>query len=99
MTNTVTLEQVEQLVTQLPAQEQLKLVAHAGERLSEQMPMILQREVTEKEQLQQERLTRAEAILALCDAAAERLKGESNAVEDIRRIHDERIEQICQSGA
>ena len=39
------------------------------------------------------------AILALCNAAAERFKGESNAVEAIQRMRDERIEQICQSGA
>ena len=96
MADIVTLEQIEQLAVQLPPQEQLKLVAHISERLSTFDRLRLE---TDDEAVRRERAARAEAILALCDAAAERFVGESDAAEDIRRIRDERIEQICQSGA
>lgn len=92
----MTLEQVKELVAQLPPQDQLKLVAHIGERLSTFDRLMPE---TDDEAVRRERAARAEAILALCDAAAERFVGESDAAEDIRRMRDERIEQICQSGA
>ena len=95
MSEPLTLTQVEALVVQLPPQEQLKLVVHISTRLSE-LPRLTQE--ADDEQLQRERLARTEAILALCDAAAARFQGESDSAEDIRRIRDERIEQICQSG-
>jgi hypothetical protein len=79
----------------LPPQEQLRLLAHISERLSTLGPLAQE---TDDETVQRERAARAEAILALCDAAAERFEGESDAAEDIRRIRDQRIKQICQSG-
>ncbi len=93
MIELVTLEQVEALAVQLAPQEQLKLLAHLSERLSALSPWVREADnaTTRRE--------RAAAILALCDAAAERLTGESDAAEDIRRMRDERIEQLCRSGA
>jgi len=96
MAETVTLEQVEILVVQLPPQEQLKLLARISERLSALSPPAQE---GEDEAVRRERAARAEAILALCDAAAERFASESDAVEEIRRMRDERIEQLCQSDA
>jgi hypothetical protein len=92
----MTLELVEAMAAQLPPQEQLKLVAHISERLGS---LDWLRPEMDDDAVQRERDARAEAILALCDAAAERFVGESDAAEDIRRMRDERIEQICQSGA
>jgi len=102
----------EQQIKLLPATERLRLVAMIAHDLvtataSEAPP---QRSLLELEGLgadtwqddetvQRERVARAEAILALCDAAAERFGGESDAAEDIRQMRDERIEQICRSGA
>ena len=96
MAESLTLAQVEALAVQLPPQEQLKLMAHISAQLSE-LPRLTPE--TDEEQLRRERLARTKAILALCDAAAERFDGESDAVEDIRRMRDERIEQICQRDA
>jgi len=79
----------------LPPQEQLKLLARISEWLS-----VLLRQFREGAEalVQREREARAEAVLALCDAAAAQFAGASNAVEDIRQMREERIEQICQSG-
>ncbi len=93
MTELVTLEQVEALAVQLAPQEQLKLLAYLSERLSALNSWM--RETGNATA----RHERAAAILALCDAAAERFTGESDAAEDIRRMRDERIEQLCRSGA
>jgi hypothetical protein len=51
------------------------------------------------EAMQSKRAARADAILALCDAAAAAFPGQSDAAEEIRRMRDERIEQIRQSDA
>ncbi|MGH9837513.1 MAG: hypothetical protein ACREEM_01875 [Blastocatellia bacterium] len=96
MTAAMTLEQVEGLAAQLPPQEQLKLLARISERLSDLTPL---GQASDDEAVQRERAARAEAILALCDAAAERFPGQSDAAEDIRLIRDERIEQICRNDA
>ncbi len=96
MTETVTLEQVATLASQLPPQEQLKLLARISEWLSSLNLLIRESDDTIA---RRERVARAEAVLALCDAAAAQFVAESDAVEDIRQMREERIEQICQSGA
>jgi hypothetical protein len=87
MGRTVTLEQVQALAAQLPPQEQLKLIADISGRLS-----VLHAEgpVPDQETLGRERSARAQAVLALCDAAAKRFPGESDVVADIRRMREER---------
>ena len=96
MAEMLALEHVEALAMQLPPQEQLKLVAHVSAWLSRLPPLPQE---ADDEQLQHERIARTEAILALCDAAAGRFEGKSNVVEDIHRLRDDRIEQICQIDA
>jgi len=95
MTETVTLEQVATLASQLPPQEQLKLLARISEWLSALNPLVRE---SDDALVQREREARAEAVLALCDAAAAQFVGDSDAAEDIRQMREERIEQICQSG-
>ena len=91
MSNRVTLKQVEQQVSQLPPQEQLKLIAHISEQLST-TPLDIA--ATEEETLQQ-REREADELIALCDAAAEMWEGEFDADQEIRQIRQKRDEQIC----
>jgi hypothetical protein len=94
MTSTVTLEQVEALVAQLPATERLKLAARICEQMSATpaaLPAISEDE--ERRRREQE----ADALLALCDAAAELWQGESDSAEEIRKMRAERDEQLCPS--
>ena len=79
MSNTVTLEQVEQFVTQLPPPERLRLVAHICEQLS---AGITEGEV---ERLKQARLRLAEELLAECNDIEDDSQGEFDAAQDIRR--------------
>lgn len=95
MATTVTLEQLEELVDQMPPQAQLKLVSHITGRLTF-LPTVTQ---ATGASAQRDRKARAETILALCDAAAERFAGESDAAEDIRQMREERIDDLCQNGA
>ena len=98
MASLVSLEQVEELAAQLPPQEQLKLVARIGERLS---AVLLDRKGTksagDEATLRAQREKEADELLAMCDAAAEMWEGKFDSVEDIRRIRAERDEQICPS--
>ena len=89
----VTLEQMEQLAFQLPAPERLKLAARICEQLSTS--------VTEKEakQLWQVRLQLAEELLAECDDIEDDSQGKFDTAEDIRRMRQERLREICQRGA
>jgi hypothetical protein len=92
MANQITLEQIEQLATQLSPPEQLKLVARLCEELSVTSlgaPIVVNEEVA-----RQQREQEADAILALCDAAAEMWEGEFDAAEDIRQMRQDRDKQI-----
>jgi len=85
MFNRVTLEEVEQLVTQLSLQERLKLVARICEQLSATAVV-----ENDKEKARRERLAQVDAWLAKCDTVAESIEGEFDAAEDIRQIREER---------
>jgi hypothetical protein len=87
--NGVTLEHVEQLASQLPPREQLKLVAHIGERLS---GFLLPE--TDDERQHREYAARVEAFLAACDDVAEQIKGEFDSVADLRQIREERAGRL-----
>ncbi len=93
MSNRVTLKQVEQQVSQLPPQEQLKLIAHISEQLSI-APLDIISEAG-KETLRQQRERKADELIALCDAAAEMWEGEFDVDQEIRQIRQKRDEQIC----
>lgn len=92
MSDYLTLEQLEQQVTQLPPQEQLKLVAHISERLSALPLGTLP--AAQGVLLQAEREQEAERLLARCDEAAEMWEGDFDAAEEIRQMRRERDEQL-----
>ena len=92
MSNGVTLKQVEQQVTQLPAQEQLKLVAYIAEQMST-IPLAAPTKEIE-EQTKQTRLAEVDAWLAECDAVAESIEGEFDSAEDLRQIREERASRL-----
>lgn len=83
MTAYTTLEQLEQQVTRLSLQDQLRLILRIVERLS---VIPLEREIPRAED--------ADALLALCDAAAEMWNGAFDAVHEIHQIRQLRDEQI-----
>lgn len=89
MIEPVALEQVEELVAQLPPTEQLRLVAHVCEQLSTTLPAVSPEESAE-EQAQRERVAQLDAWLAECDEVAELWEGEFDSAADLRRIRDER---------
>ena len=84
MSDTVTLEQVEQMATQLPMTERLKLVARICEQLSAGT-------VENKTELvREQRLRLAEELLAECSDIEDDSQGEFDAAEDIRRMREKR---------
>jgi hypothetical protein len=87
----MTLEQVKELVTQLPPQEQLRLVADISERLS-QLPPIAQE--ADEERQRREYAARVEAFLKQCDENAAECIGEVDSAEDIRQIREERTSRL-----
>ena len=88
MSNTITLEQVEQLAVQLPPREQLKLVESISVWLSV-TPLATPTEERGVEQVQLERLAQVDAWIAQCDKVAELWEGEFDSAADLRRIRDE----------
>ena len=90
MSDQMTLEQLEQQVTQLPPQEQLRLVARISERLSA-IPLAV---TVGEESLRQQREIEADKLLALCDKAAEMWNGAFDAVAEISQARQKRDEQI-----
>ncbi|MDP3947231.1 MAG: hypothetical protein Q8Q41_00875 [bacterium] len=93
MSNTVTLGEVEQLAGQLPPPERLKLVARICEQLSVTATQ------GETEQMKQIRLQLAEELLTECNNIGDDSQGEFDATQDIRRMREKRISQICQNDA
>jgi hypothetical protein len=89
MSNQVSLEDVERMAEQLPAQDRLRLIAHICEQLSENGGDELGNGHTESE-----RLRRVDAWLAECDAVAESIEGEFDSAEDLRRIRHERARRL-----
>lgn len=90
MSSTVTLDQVEQLATQLPPQEQLKLLSRLSERLTETLSLPVAVSKREEER-------KVAAVLRECDRAAAAFTRRTDSAETIRRMRDERHRQICQS--
>ena len=90
MSNKVALEQVEQLVVQLPPHEQLKLVVSIGERLS----ALTLPGTAEEERQRQVYAARLGAFLNMCDEMAAETVGAVDSAEDIRQIREERMAQL-----
>ena len=97
MAEIVELEQVEKLVEQLSPAQQLKLVSIIYEHLST-TSTIKQMEDDMKE-TRQKKLQLAKKLLAEVDNVEDDSKGKFDAAKDIRRLREERTEQICQSDA
>jgi hypothetical protein len=89
MANKVTLEQVERLAMQLSPQEQLRMVAHISQRLSE----LTVSETVEGHE-RQDYARRVEAFLKMSDEMAAETIGEVDSAEDIRQIRDERMSRL-----
>ena len=92
MPNRVTLEQLEQQVTQLPPDKQLKLVAYIAGQLSA-VPRVVATEEVE-EQTRRARIAEVDAWLAECDAVAESIEGEFDSAADLRKIREERANRL-----
>ena len=97
MAETVTLEQVEKLVKQLPPTQQLKLVARICQELS--AASNIEPTEDEMEPSKQKRLRLAEKLLSEVDYIEDDSQGEFDAAADLRQLREERIKQICQNDA
>ena len=89
MPEPVTLEQVEELATQLPPAERLKLVARVCEQLSVALPTVVPEEQA-KEEAEHVRMAQFEQWLTACEKVAELWEGEFDSAADVRRMRDER---------
>jgi hypothetical protein len=94
MSINTTLQQLKQQVTQLPPADQLELVSYICEQLNSAFLDSKTPAMKDDAALHQ---MEAEKLLALCDAAAEMWEGEFDAAEEIRRMRQERDEQIWAS--
>lgn len=97
MIEPVTLKHVEVLVAQLAPQEQLQLAARISERLMESLSLPVVVSKKEMERLRKERAREAAAILRACDRAAAAFKRKTDSAETLRRIRDERHQQLWRS--
>ena len=91
MTNNVTLEQVEQLAMQLPAAEQLKLLASISTQLSDSAIVA---PLVDEEADRKAREAQAEALLQEWDAIADSIEGEFDSVATIQELREERIARL-----
>jgi uncharacterized coiled-coil DUF342 family protein len=87
MTNTLTVDQIEQLAVQLPLQEQMKVVARLTQQLSERLFAEMDGEKREQKEYSQ----RIEAFLKMSDEFAAETISAVDSAEDIRQLRDERL--------
>ena len=102
MIEPVTLEQVETLVIRLPPKDQLKLLAHISERLSD--TLLTAEPATESDHEQRVRDERLRLAKALCDEVGETLlmtpKGASMQQKRVSIGCETRgLTQLCRSDA
>ena len=95
MAETVTLDQIEKLVEQLPPAQRLKLVASICEQLSS--ASTIEKVENDMKRSRRKRLQLAEELLAEVDDIEDDSQGKFDAAADLRRLREERIKQICQS--
>ncbi|MGH7456486.1 MAG: hypothetical protein ACRENG_34375 [bacterium] len=89
MSISLTFEELEQQVTQLPPQQQLRLLARISEKLSAFKLNLVPAKENEENRMQQERATKFEAWLAECDRVAELWEGTFDSAADLRRLRNE----------
>ena len=98
MSQQVTLEQVDKLARQLEPHSSLQLIARVAERLGKSLTVTDGTDLAEA-QNQQTRLQLASELLAEVDDIEDDSQGNSDAVDVIRRMRDERMAQLCQKDA
>ena len=99
MPESVTLEQVETLVVQLPPQDQLRLLAHISERLSSTLLTAPEAKSSHTETVQDDRLQLAKMLCDEVDDVIDDTHGEFDAAEDIQRIREERVSHVWRNDA
>jgi hypothetical protein len=90
MTNTMTVDQIEQLTVQLPLQEQMRIVARITQRLSE----LLLSETDGEARNRKEYAQQVEAFLKMCDESAAETISAVDSAEDIRQLREERMSRL-----
>ncbi len=94
MSISLTFEQLEQQMTQLPPHEQFQLLARISEKLGAFTRNLVPEKETEEKRTRQETATPAssakfDAWLAECDRVAELWEGTFDSAADLRRLRDE----------
>ena len=89
MSDKVTLEHVEQTAKKLPLPDQLKLVAHISQRLSE-----LPWQEPDEERQQRQYVAQVETFLAMSEQRAAETIGEVESSQEIRQIREERVSRL-----
>jgi len=90
MTNTLTVDQVEQLAVQLPLQEQMRILARLTQQLSDRLSLEMDGEKRERKEYAQ----RVEAFLKMSDEFAAETISAVDSAEDIRQLRDERLSRL-----
>jgi hypothetical protein len=97
MPESVTLEQIETLVVQLPPKDQLRLLAHISERLSSTLPVVPGVESPHEQSVHDERLHLATILCEEVEDITNDTLGAFDAAEDIQRVREERVSQLCRN--
>jgi hypothetical protein len=99
MPESVTLEQIETLVVQLPPQDQLRLLAHISERLRSTLPTAPEEKSSHKDTVQDDRHQLAKMLCDEVDDVLDDAHGEFDAAEDLHRLREERVNQVWRNDA
>jgi hypothetical protein len=89
MSISLTYDEIEQQVIQLPPQQQLQLLARISEKLSAFTFHWASPQKGNGKQEERQRLAKIDAWLAECDEIAELWEGTFDSAEDLRRLRDE----------
>ncbi len=89
MSHALTFEELQQRVTQLPAQQQLQLLAQVSKQLSRLPLGALTQKANAENQSKQQKVAEIDAWLAQCDSVADLWQGTFDAAADVRRIREE----------
>jgi hypothetical protein len=90
MASQVTLEEVFALAMRLPLEDQLKLLAQVSTQVAQMPPRDM---IAQAERRQREYEKRMDEFLRLTEEGVE-CQGEVDAVEDLRRIREERADRL-----
>ena len=94
MPESVTLEHVATLVVQLPPQNQLRLLAHISERLSNTLPTAPEVTSAHDGSVRDDRVQFAKILRDEVDNEIDGAHGEFDAAEDIQRMREGRVSQV-----